>query len=261
MTGDSGARRTPGPMARVPEGAREDADIGTSSEDYARRFTGGVGRWFIATQTRITLRLLRALPAGATVLDVGGGHAQIAPPLIEAGYAVTVVGSDPICVARMQHWVAQGKCKFETADLLALPYPDRAFDAVVCLRLLPHSISWTGLIAELCRVARRTVIVDYPSVRSTNVLAGRLFNLKRRIEQNTRSFTLFEPDEIRTAFMAQGFVVRAEEPQFLLPMVLHRWTNKVSLSKAAEVPGRVLGLTRLLGSPVLARADRKDGRG
>jgi len=46
----------------------EDADIGTSSEDYARRFTGAVGRWFIETQTRITLGFLGALPVGASVL-------------------------------------------------------------------------------------------------------------------------------------------------------------------------------------------------
>ncbi|MDF3052211.1 MAG: putative methyltransferase [Geminicoccaceae bacterium] len=127
------------------ETLREDADIGTSSEDYARRFTGGVGRWFVATQSRLTLRLLRALPAGASILDVGGGHAQIAPPLIEAGYEVTVVGSDPICAARLEPWITQGRCRFDAANLRSLPYPDRSFDAVVCLRLLPWRLpagSW-----------------------------------------------------------------------------------------------------------------------
>ena len=84
---------------RRDDGLVEDADIGTSSEDYARRFTGAVGRWFIETQTRITLGFLDALPVGASVLDVGGGHAQITPPLLEAGYEVTVAGSDPSCSA------------------------------------------------------------------------------------------------------------------------------------------------------------------
>ena len=70
---------------------------------------------------------------------------------------------------------SNGRCKFEVADLRALPYPDRSFDAVVCLRLLPHSVDWTGLIGELCRVASRSVIVDYPSLRSVNIVACEIF--------------------------------------------------------------------------------------
>jgi SAM-dependent methyltransferase len=251
--GTSGAESS----RKYGDGLVEDADIGTSSEDYARRFTGGVGRWFVETQTRITLSFLSALPVGASVLDVGGGHAQIAPPLIEAGYEVTVVGSDPSCSTRLQPWISAGRCKFEAADLRALPYPDQSFDAVVCLRLLPHSVDWTGLIAELCRLASRSVIVDYPSLRSANIVASRFFEVKKGIELNTRRFMTFSPAQIHAAFASQGFVVRAEQPQFLLPMVLHRLANQSLLSKAAEGPGRWLGLTRRFGSPVIVRADRR----
>src|SRR3954469_5790780 len=136
-------------LAPDPDELREDADIETSSEDYARRFTGAVGRWFIETQTRLTLSCLGALPVGASVLDVGGGHAQIAPPLIEAGFAVTVVGSDVACGARLTRWTDDNRCRFDVGNLRALPYADRSFDAVVCFRLLPHSVAWTGLVAEL----------------------------------------------------------------------------------------------------------------
>jgi SAM-dependent methyltransferase len=235
----------------------EDADIATSSEDYARRFTGSAGRWFLETQTRITLGFLSTLPVGSSILDVGGGHAQITPPLLEAGYEVMVVGSDACCSVRLQPWLANGRCKFEVADLSALPYPDHSFDAVVCLRLLPHSVHWTRLIGELCRVASRSVLLDYPSVRSINIVAERFFEVKKGIELNTRPFLTFSPRQIRAAFADNGFVVHAEQPQFLLPMVLHRLANQSLLSKAAEVPGRWLGLTRRFGSPVIVRADRR----
>lgn len=244
------------PLVHHQDGLHEDADIETSSEDYAHRFTGPVGRWFLQTQTRIALDLFRALPAGASVLDVAGGHAQIAPPLIEAGYRVTVVGSDPVCAARLRPWIADGRCRFEIVDLRALPYPERSFDAVVCLRLLPHSVSWTGLIGELCRVARRSVVLDYPSRRSGNFVSKYFFDLKKGVELNTRPFITFTPQQIRARFSERGFVVRAEEPQFLLPMVLHRLANRPGLSRAAEMPGRLLGLTRWFGSPVIVRADR-----
>jgi ubiquinone/menaquinone biosynthesis C-methylase UbiE len=253
----------PEPNSRLAHPARrlsdmaEDADIGTSSEDYARRFTGAVGRWFVETQTRLTLSVLSALPAGASILDVGGGHAQIAPPLIERGYQVTVVGSDPVCAARLAPWISNGTCKFEVANLQALRFPDRSFDAVVCLRLLPHSVNWTGLIAELCRIARRSVVIDYPSLRSANVLSEYLFDLKKGIEVNTRRFISFTPRQIHAAFASNGFVVRAERPQFLLPMVLHRLTKRAALSRLAEAPGRLLGITRWFGSPIIVRADRR----
>jgi len=250
----------PDPGASRNGGLVEDADIGTSSDDYALRFKGEVGRWFLETQTRLTLELLSELPAGATILDVGGGHAQIAPQLIDAGYQVTVVGSDPICGARLEPLTASGRYRFEVANLLALPYPDRSFDAVVCFRLLPHSVSWTALMGELCRVARRCVVLDYPSVRSVNLLSSRLFQLKKAVERNTREFMLFTPSEIHSAFRERGFIVRKEQPQFLLPMVLHRWANQSILSRLAEAPGRLLGLTRWFGSPIIIRADRRAAR-
>jgi hypothetical protein len=112
------------------------------------------------------------------------------------------------------------------------------------------------LIGELCRMARRFVIVDYPSIRSVNVVSEHFFGLKKGIELNTRPFMTFTPRQIRKAFAAHGYVVRAERPQFLLPMVLHRMANRASLSKAVELPARLLGLTRWFGSPVLVRADR-----
>jgi SAM-dependent methyltransferase len=257
MTGNSKSVDLP----RGPDDLREDADIVTSSEDYARRFAGSVGRWFLETQTRFTLELLRPLPAGASVLDVGGGHAQIAPALSDAGYDVTVVGSDPLCGARLKPWIASGRCRFEVADLRSLPYPEGTFDAVVCFRLLPHSVSWQHLIGELCRVARRSVLLDYPSSRSVNILSERLFALKKGIEANTRPFMLFAPRQIQTAFADSGFGVAAARAQFLVPMALHRLGNQATLSRAMELPGRLLGLTRRFGSPILVRADRETGKG
>jgi SAM-dependent methyltransferase len=248
---------TTGYLASDQDGSREDADIETSSEDYARRFVGPVGRWFIETQTRITLELLKTLPAGATILDVGGGHAQITPALIEAGYTVTVAGSKAGCAARLQPWLARGRCRFEAADLRNLPFSEGSFEAVVCFRLLPHSLSWTGLIGELCRVARQSVVLDYPSRRSANVVSSYLFEMKRGFEGNTRRFQSFSPRRVRAAFADHGFVVRAERAQFLLPMVLHRMINRAALSKAAELPARLLGVTRWLGSPLIVRADRR----
>jgi hypothetical protein len=68
---------------------------------------------------------------------------------------------------------------------------------------------------------------------------------------------VFTPREVNAAFQNAGFSVRAERPQFLIPMVLHRLSNRPVISKAAEAPGRLLGLTRWFGSPIILRADRR----
>jgi SAM-dependent methyltransferase len=247
-------------LAATP--AREDADVESSSELYARRFAGPVGQWFLELQARLTLECLRGLPPGAKVLDVGGGHAQLAPPLVDAGYQVTVVGSDPSCGLRLTSLASAGRCRFEVADLLALPYADEAFDAVVCYQLLAHSIDWRRLVGELCRVARHRAVVDYPARRSVNVASEALFRIKNSIERGTtRPFALYGRAEVAGAFAASGFQVTEERPQFFLPMALYRLAGSAGLARTAEGLARSVGVTGLLGSPVIARADRRQAAG
>jgi len=259
MAGRAQADRTraaPGVTPTAPP--REVADADAATEQYARRFEGAVGRWFLELQTRITLKALAGLPHGATILDVGGGHAQVAPPLAEAGFRVTVVGSSHACGRLLEGWTSSGRGQFQVADLHHLPYPDRAFDAVICYRLLAHSVDWHRLIDELCRVAGERVIVDYPSRRSVNVVAQRLFEMKQTIEGGTtRQYDLYGRREIADGFAREGFAVREEWPQFFLPMALYRLARSAALARAAEWPARTLHLTQAFGSPVIARADRR----
>jgi hypothetical protein len=152
--------------------------------------------------------------------------------------------------------VDAGRARFDVADLLHLPYPDRAFTVVLSYRLLPHADDWRRLVAELCRVAERAVLVDYPTSRSVNAVAEPLFRLKRGVEGDTRRFTVFRDHEVRDAFAAAGFGVTARRGQFALPMALHRAVGRAGVSRLLEGAARGLGLTALLGSPVILRAER-----
>jgi len=235
--------------------APEHADVETASEDYARRFAGPVGAFFLEVQARDTLRLLEPWPR-ARVLDVGGGHGQLTGPLVDAGYDVTIVGSEPSCRRRIDSWLKAGRARFTAAHLLALPYSSRSFDVVLCYRLLPHVARWRELIAELARVAGRAVVVDYPTRRSVNVFASAFFGVKKGVEGNTRPFAVFRDEDVRAAFAEQGMRTSARRPQFLLPMALHRAVGKAWLSGAVEAGARLSGLARLFGSPVLLRLER-----
>jgi SAM-dependent methyltransferase len=236
-------------------GAREDADVETSSDAYARRFAGPVGAYFLEVQAEATLDLLRPWP-GASVVDVGGGHGQLTEPLVDAGYEVTVLGSDAACERRVKEWTGAGRARFASGDLLRAPYPDRSFDVALSYRLLPHVRDWAALVSELTRLARTAVVVDYPTARSVNAIAGWLFGLKKGVEGDTRPFTVFQDVGVEEAFGREGFAPTARRAQFLFPMAFHRAARSVSLARALEAAGGALGLRRRFGSPVILRLER-----
>ncbi|MFL6261957.1 MAG: class I SAM-dependent methyltransferase [Thermoanaerobaculia bacterium] len=231
---------------------REIPDVETASEGYARRFAGEVGKFFLDVQAKTVLELLVPWPA-ARVLEVGGGHAQLAGPLAERGYGVTVTGSSAVCRERLGR-----ETPFEVCDAGRLPFPDRGFDVVVAVRLLTHLERWREALAEMCRVARRAVIVDYPDTRSFNRLYGALFAWKKAFEGNTREFHCFRPGEVIAECARHGFGRPAARRQLFVPMVVHRAVGRAGFSRGIERASGLLGLTRALGSPVVLRAEREE---
>jgi ubiquinone/menaquinone biosynthesis C-methylase UbiE len=234
----------------------EFADIGSASEDYARRFSGKVGEFFLNVQTRMTLELLRPWP-GATILDVGGGHGQTALPLVQKGYKVTVAGSSPSAQKRLDSLLPPGSFKFRNCNLLDLPFEAKSFDIVMSFRLLPHMDEWQELIGELCRVADKAVVVDYPDIRSFNFFSEFLFKAKKVVEGNTRPFRCFSRSEVLKPFLKSRFNQPHFSPEFFCPMAIHRAINNRTFSVAVESVSRWMGLTHLWGSPIILRVLRK----
>jgi ubiquinone/menaquinone biosynthesis C-methylase UbiE len=228
-------------------------DIETSSADYAARFAGPAGAYLLKVQDDSLSALISGYAHGS-VIDVGGGHGQLLGLYMKYGMDVTVHGSDPQCFERLGH--DAGSFQRVVSDICALPFEDGSHDVVVAVRLITHVDDWPAVLAEMCRVARSAVIIDYPSKRSLNALTPLLFNLKRGIEKNTRTYTLFSHKELKTVLHAHGFSEIAEYKQFFLPMVIHRIFKGGSLPRILESVCRAIGLTRLLGSPVMLRAER-----
>jgi SAM-dependent methyltransferase len=238
----------------------DQADADTATDGYARRFSGPVGAWFLEVQRRLVLELLAPWP-GASVLDLGGGHAQVAGALVDAGYRVTVAGSRETCRERLDRTLPPGSFTYRTADLLDLPWDERAFDVAISLRFLSHVVRWERLLQEMCRVARHAVLLDYADRWSFNLIGGPLFAAKRRMEQNTRRYHVFDRGQLVDEFRRHGFARPETRPEFFLPMVVHRGVGRVQLTRLAEGASRMVGVTRLLGSPVLLRVERVlDGR-
>jgi ubiquinone/menaquinone biosynthesis C-methylase UbiE len=234
----------------------ESADIETASDDYATRFSGAIGNYFLEVQAQITLDLLKDLPH-ASILDIGGGHAQLTMPLTNNGHEVTVTGSADICRARLDCSCPPGSFQYLTCDSLNLPFEDKQFDVVMAFRLLPHTKQWQRLIQEMCRIARRAIILDYPDKRSANILYDLLFDFKKNMEGNTRTYTLFSRQELRDELKINHFNTPVFRPEFFVPMVVHRKLKNPAISKILESISQYSGLTKMLGSPIILRSDRK----
>ncbi len=246
----------PRDKSRGDGGATETPDIETSSEDYARRFAGPVGAYMLQVQADALARVLSP-SVGKHVLDVGGGHGQLTGQLLRGGYRVTVLASDERCRQRLTPFAAHPNFVFTTGNLLAMPFADRSFDCLISVRLISHIENRKRLFAEFCRVADRTVIIDYPSWYSLNALTPLLFGLKKLIEHNTRTYHSFSGRKLAAQFSFHGFEAVARSAQFFLPMFLHRWFGASALLQKLEQWAQLTRLTSLLGSPVILRLNRR----
>ncbi len=235
----------------------ETADIHSSSDEYATRFSGETGEWFLEIQAQ---QLKSVIPGQGikTALDIGGGHAQTVKPLLDLGISTTVIGSSPECAKRLAPLLHNHQCSFQVGNLVELPFANHSFDLVNCFRFLSHCSRWEKLIEEMCRVAKRGVVIDYPRLLSFNILYPLLFKLKRHIEKNTRTFLVFRDGELRRAFASHGFHLVAHRHEFFFPMGMHRGLGNHDISVAFESGAKKLGLTAAFGSPVIAYFERVD---
>jgi SAM-dependent methyltransferase len=242
-----------GSGVNVAEIGHEMPDLDSSTDRYALRFAGPAGAYLLQVQTALVLDLVRPWP-GARVLDVGGGHAQLAPPLLEAGYDVTVLASCDGALERIRRTVPA--VRTAVGDLYAPPFEPMAYDVVVAVRMMAHMREWRRFVAGLCRVARQAVVVDFPTPTGVNAFAPLLFPAKRYLERDTRHFATMGRRAVRREFALNGFHSDAARPQFLLPLVVHRLLNRPAVSRAMESAGDLTLLRPLLGSPVIMRAVR-----
>lgn len=242
------------------------ADLETSSADYASRFSGPAGLWLLEIQARVLHNYFKGSihnhQEPVSILDVGGGHGQIAAVLNGSSFApqiaLTVLGSDASADTTLKTVDRSrlGSVEFKVGSFETLPFADQSIDIVTSLRLLPHYENWQHLVAEMCRVARRVVIVDVPTYQSVNYISAAMFPLKKRLEGNTRTYTLFHRAEVVDCFAANKFPFVDIRGEFIFPMVMHRMVKSPLLSEISEAIPRLLGLTDVLGSPVIMRATR-----
>jgi len=250
----------------APESAGPDRDH-YSYEHYAHRetaegfdelrFGGPIGRYLLEWQADVLAAALAPLP-GRRIVDVGTGTGRAAVGLARGGAAIVGLdySAEMIRVARARAADAGVHVAYGLADAHRLPLADRSVDAAVSLRLLMHALDWRQCVAELCRVARWRVVIDFPALASVAAIESGARRVARRFGRRTEAYRVIAERDAAAALAQHGFHVAAVRRQFVLPIALHKAVGRANATRAVEGTLAAVGLLRLFGSPVTVVAER-----
>jgi ubiquinone/menaquinone biosynthesis C-methylase UbiE len=233
------------------------ADAANARSFDACRFGGPIGELVAQGQADVLADMLGPVQ-GRTILDVGTGTGRAALLLAHAGAAVTGVDASEqmLAIARERARDAHAPVSFEAGDAHALQFPSQSFDVVVSLRVLMHTPRWRQCIGELCRVARHSVVLDYPSATSTAALQSLGRRLVHTFGARTEPYRVFLDGRIRSELRRHGFRITDTHRQFVLPIALHKAIGSRAFTETVEAWLARIGTARLFGSPVTVYAER-----
>lgn len=97
---------------------------------------------------------------GPDVLEVGCGLGHLALRMSEKH---RVIATDLVLDSDIAARIPQ--IAFHQANILALPFPDRTFDTVVCTHVLEHVQQIAAAVEELRRVCRKRLVIVVPRQR------------------------------------------------------------------------------------------------
>lgn len=129
-------------------------------DTFKKAYATGSDIW---TPLAIPLRgakLIKRLPAGSSILDIGSGRGLFAKNLADRGFKVIGIDFEEDIVLKanqeIKHWGLEGKLKFVVADALKLPFVDNSFDGVCAFGLMEsiHQADWPTYAEEIRRVLK-----------------------------------------------------------------------------------------------------------
>lgn len=174
-------------------------------------------------ELNLVTRAFALIPKTHRVLDVPCGGGRVTAHLSSLGYAVTAadLSESMLAIARTNLQQEGWSCPVEQQDLEKLTYGDGHFDTVICFRLFHHFPTpeiRQRVIAELCRVAGRNVVLSYFSPWSVTSVRRELRKAYGGKTSEKHSTSLAE---VKGYFQRMGYEFIRDFAQFRLVHTLH----------------------------------------
>lgn len=176
-----------------------------------------------ASEMKLIDKALAPLANIKSFLDAPCGTGRATILLEKHGYKTVGVdlGDGSIEVARREIARLGLHSSIEKANLEHLPFQDKQFDAVLCFRFfhhLPTPELRDCIVAELCRAARKYVVISYFSPFSITSVKRAL-----RKELGGRPSSQFTTplEEVKSYFSRNGFKLSKDYPQKQFIHTLH----------------------------------------
>ena len=180
------------------------ADPATAQTFDKQRFGGPIGELIASEQAAVLANFVGRVQ-GRTILDVGTGTGRAALLFAAGGAKVTAIDASEEMLAVARKRAAAQSARREVHDRRrARPGFSRSRVRRGGEPSRPDAYAATGArcVAELCRVADRLVIIDYPSRRSRRRCRPSLRRVLHRFGARTEAYRVFSDREIADALDA-----------------------------------------------------------
>lgn len=224
-----------------------------------------------------TILLRHAAPRSRErVLDVACGTgivARQAAPLVGADGQVVALDMNPamLAVARALPAPSGATINWQEGNAMALPFPDGAFDLVLCQHGLQFVPDRAVAVREMRRVLAprgRALVIVLQALARHPVFEALMESVARHLSLPISAvmtpFVLHDADELRTLFTAAGFkvdilpestTVRFPEPERFVPLAVTSSAAAVPAFAQLQAPARaaLLETVRAEVEPVIRK--------
>lgn len=190
-------------------------------EDQAVRYARSklANRRVHGAECRLAARALEGVDRTESIMDAPCGAGRMTTFLVELGFRPAAADVSPAMVdlARRNFTDAGLDLPVEVADLEDTGWPDDAYDNLFSFRFFHHlpTLELQRRVAvEMCRVARRRILVSYLDARSWT---SRRRALEARLKHRIPGKHTLTPRQMTSLFETAGFRVVADYAR--LPLV------------------------------------------
>lgn len=216
------------------------------AETFFKRATGELPA--MESSKAVGALLAHEMRANDSVLDVGCGAGHYLRSLLQSvtvPFEYTGVDITPDFVAAaVRAWRDEPRAAFGIGDIHDLPFPDRAFDIVMCNNVLLHLPGIVKPVRELLRVAKRMVLIR-------TLIGERSFRIQEVYSKANWPFSTVPVEEefndsgepvsfgFENIYSREYFetVVRRADPQVRVEFAEDTFFDPAAISRSADTEG------------------------